>query len=374
MATTDPGAVMPVYSAGRRRVMAILLLSSVMLITLDLRGNAVFDALRSGFEYAFRPLEVAAEVVSRPVARVWRGIADVDELEAEVERLQEQLDAQRSDQIGWQNALAQNRELRELNDLESLASFERVSAGIIGESPSNFDQRVEIDRGSLDNIRVGMPVVNSAGLVGKITNVFPQTSIVMLVTDPQYSVPVKVIAEEDPTPSTTVPPTVPSGLEVDDVTTTTTTTSTTSTTTTIPVPADPDAQSVTTTSESSTTSSTTLSTSVPNATTTTVEPILVTRETGVLDGYGADRLPRVRFIADGPQFGGRIAVGDDVLTSGGSKSLAPPDIPVGTVANVIRNPGTTGIELEVDLAADLDRLNFLSVVLFLPATEAPALG
>ena len=365
--------------------MVILLLTSVMLITLDLRGNAVFNAVRSGFEYAFRPFEIAAEVVSQPVARVWRGIARVDDLEAEVDQLQEQLDAQRSDQIAWQNALAQNRELRELNDLESLASFERVSASIIGESPSNFDQRVEIDRGSLDGLRTGMPVVNSAGLVGKVTNVFPQTAIVMLATDPQYSVPVKVIAEVDPTPSTTVsttvPPTVPSGLDVDDVTTTTTSTSTTTTTTTTTtVPGATVAPDPATTTTTSTTSSTTVpgaagtAPTIPGVTTTTVEPILVTRETGVLDGYGADRLPRIRFIADGPQFGGRIAVGDDVLTSGGSKSLAPPDIPVGRVANVIRNPGTSGLEIEVELNADLDRLNFLSVVLFVPATEAPALG
>ena len=49
----------------------------------------------------------------------------------------------------------------------------------------------------------------------------------MLITDPLYHVPVKVIAEVDPTPTTTAPDTVPSGLAVEDVTTTTTTTTTT---------------------------------------------------------------------------------------------------------------------------------------------------
>ena len=79
-------------------------------------------------------------------------------------------------------------------------------------------------RQRLDSLAVGMPVVNDAGLVGKIINVSPDTSLVMLVTDPRYNVPVKVIAEVDPAPSTTVPATVPSGLAVDDVTTTTSTT------------------------------------------------------------------------------------------------------------------------------------------------------
>jgi len=350
--------------------MIILLLSSVLLITLDLRGNAVFNAARSGFEYALRPFEIAGEVVTRPISRVWTAMTEIDELEQENERLQEIVDAQRSDQIAALNALIENRDLRALVDLESLAAFKRVTASIIGSSPSNFDQRVEIDRGSIDGIRVGMPVINSAGLVGKITNVFPETAIVMLVTDPQYHVPVKVVAEVLPTPSTSVPDTVPSGLEVADVTTTTSSTSTT--TTSLPQlifdadgnPIDPalllPSGTTTATSSTSTTS------------TTVVEMVEVTRETGELNGFGADRLPRVRFIADSPQFG-RVVEGDAVLTAGGSLSLAPPDIPVGRVANVIQRAGTAGLELEVELNADLDRLIFLSVILYVPPTEAPAL-
>jgi len=355
--------------------MIILLLTSVLLITLDLRGNAVFNAARSGFEYALRPFEVAGEVVTRPISRVWSGMTEVDDLEAENQRLQEQLDAQRSDQIAAQNALIENRELRALVDLESLAAFKRVTASIIGSSPSNYDQRVEIDRGSIDGIRVGMPVINSAGLVGKITNVFPETAIVMLVTDPQYHVPVKVVAEVSATPATTVPDSVPSGIAVDDLTTTTSSTTTTPSTTpstTLPVqlfdadgnPIDPGVLgpigATTTTSSTSTT------------TTTMVEMVEITRETGELNGFGADRLPRVRFIADSPQFG-RVIEGDAVLTAGGSLSLAPPDIPVGRVANVIQRDGTAGLELEIELNADLDRVIFLSVILYVPPTEAPAL-
>ena len=360
--------------------MIILLLSSVLLITLDLRGNAVFNAARSGFAYALRPFEIAGEVVTRPVARVWDGITRVDDLENENRELQQQLDAQAGDLIAAQNALIENRQLRALFGLESLASFDRVTGEIIGQSPSNFDQRVEIDRGSLDGIRVGMPVINSAGVVGKITNVNLETSIVMLITDPQYHVPVKVVAEVLPTPETTVPDTVPSGLAVGDVTTTT---STTSTTTTIPATdsSEPAAPTLSTPPSTPTStpatpavspSLTTTTTSSSTTTTTVVEPIAVTRETGLLDGFGADRLPRVRFIADSKQFG-QVAEGDAVLTSGGSASLAPPGLPIGTVRNVITNPGTAGLELEVELNADLDRLNFLTVILFVPPTEAPAL-
>ena len=38
---------MPLYTPGRRRAIVLLLLTSVLLLTLDLRGNAVFDTARS---------------------------------------------------------------------------------------------------------------------------------------------------------------------------------------------------------------------------------------------------------------------------------------------------------------------------------------
>jgi rod shape-determining protein MreC len=146
---------MAIYSAGRRRTMIILLLSSVLLITLDLRGNAVFDAARTGFNYALRPFEIAGEVVTRPVERAWSGINRVDDLERENAVLQEQLDRLRSDQIAAQAALQENRELKGLLNIESLGSFDRRTCSIIGSSPSNFDQRVEIDCGSVNGLRPG---------------------------------------------------------------------------------------------------------------------------------------------------------------------------------------------------------------------------
>ena len=351
---------MAIYSAGRRRTMIILLLSSVLLITLDLRGNAVFNAARSGFGYALRPFEIAGDVITRPVERAWRGMTEYDDLRVENEQQQRQIDAQRSAEIAAENALAENRVLRALLNLESLADFDKVTASIIGLSPSNYDQQVEIDRGSNDGIKVGMPVVNDAGLVGKITRVAPQTSIVMLITHTSYHVPVKVVAEVLPTASTTVPASVPSGLAVEDVTTTTSTT-TTSTSTTLPGSGDAGASAANAPLNNNTTTTS-------SSTTTTTVLIEVTRETGALTGFGGDRLPRVGFIADSPLFG-VVVEGDAVLTSGGSESLAPPNIPIGRVANVIQRLGTAGLELEVELSADLDRLQFLTVILYQPSTE-----
>ena len=181
-----------------------------------------------------------------------------------------------------------------------------------------------------------MAAINEAGLVGKGTSVAPQSSIIMLVTDPSYAVPVKILAPKD---------------EVAIAATSTTV---------IPV-ADSDDTAVAT-SEANGEEATE---GMVETTTTMVEII---RETGVLRGQGSDRLPRVSFIAPATAFG-QIEVGDPVFTAGGSTSLAPPNIPLGRVLNVITRAGTAGQELEIEPTADLDRLQFVRVVLYQPASE-----
>jgi hypothetical protein len=78
------------------------------------------------------------------------------------------------------------------------------------------------------------------------------------------------------------------------------------------------------------------------------------------------------YIAGSPLFG-RVAEGDAVLTAGGSDSLSPPNIPIGRVANVIPGVGVGGLQLEVDMNADLDRLNFVTVILYTAPREASAI-
>ncbi len=329
---------MATYSPGRRRVIFALALTSLFLLTLDLRGNQVLDGARTGFGVIFRPINRAGEVVTTPVVRLWRSYQEFDDLEEENRQLRAEIDAQRSAEISAQNAIIENQDLLALAGLESLASYGSVTGRLVGQSPSNFDQQVEIDRGALHGIRVGMAAINEAGLVGKVTSVAPQSSIIMLVTDPSYAVPVKILASNSAMAAAST------------VTATTVTSSNTD-------------EAV---GEDLISSDGTMSDDTESTTTTTLVEII--RETGVLRGQGSDRLPRVSFIASGTGFG-QIEVGDTVFTAGGSTSLAPPNIPLGRVLNVITRAGTAGQELEIEPTADLSRLQFVRVVLYQPASE-----
>lgn len=358
----------------RRRVILLLALTSVLLVTLDLRGSGVVNGVRSAFGVVFRPIESAARVVTNPIESTWNGIVRYDDLEDENRRLRDLIAYNEGAAIAAVASVREAQELLALNGLPTLAGISSCTAQVVGQSPSNFSQTVEINRGSECGIKVGMPVLNAAGLIGKVTGVFNKRAVVRLVTDPGYSLAVKVVN----TPPTTTTTTIPGGGSAPSTTSTSTTTTVPRTTTTTGIPGFTPGATVATTS----------TIPVPGATTTvpgdgspnqpgqaTKSPITVPagvdlplRETGALEGRGLSRSPFVRFIESQSRFG-EVAVGSPIVTAGGATSLAPPGIVVGTVSKVVRRPGTLGPLLEVDLSANLDYLNFVRVLLYRPSTE-----
>ena len=191
---------------GRRRVIVLLLLSSMLLITLDLRGNAVIDRARDAFSVIISPFDTAARTVSRPFVNAWDGITDYDRLRRENEALREQIDRQAGAEIEARASISEFQQLLTLARLRSASNYPTVIGEVQGDSPSNFSYTVELNVGSLDGVEVGMPVANQAGLVGKITQVFPGSSIVLLITDPEFHIGVKILtAVSQSNPLTTVP-------------------------------------------------------------------------------------------------------------------------------------------------------------------------
>ena len=347
-------------SAQRRRAIALLALTSIILVTLDLQQSGSTSLVRSIFGTVFRPVEGVARIVTRPVGNVWNGITNYDDVVDENDLLREKIAQQEGAAVAAAASVRLAQELLALNGLPTLAGINSVSAQVIGDAPSNYSQTVEINQGSESGIKVGMPVLNAAGLVGKVTKVFANRAVVMLVTDPEYALSVKVVN-------------TPEALEVgnvdDDALAASSTTTTTPTTTIAPssnIPGFTPGPIVT----PSTTPGVSVSVSVPSLTIPSTGALGV-RETGILEGRGPSRVPIVRFIDPEQRFG-TVLQGTPIVTAGGSLSLAPPDIVVGTVSRVISRLGTAGPVLEIELVADLSNLSFVRILLYQPITESSA--
>ncbi len=351
------------YSVGRRRTIALLALTSILLMTLDVQDNFLSNGVRRAFTLVFEPVQDAARVVTRPVENAWRSFTEFDELQAELFQLQDRLDQQEGAFIAALAAARDAQELLALNGIDNLADISSITAQVIGDTASNFSQVIEINQGSDRGLRVGMAVVNAAGLVGKVTEVFAKRSLVMLATDVAYAIPVQVIN--------------PPNVDTTESQTTTTSPQTTTTTTTL-APVEAESSTNAAVPGAGVTIPTLPPTIAPDPAATTV-PVttaapafdiidfedLPASETGAFRGRGPDRPPVVEFIEQNSRFG-EIKVGALVITSGGAASLAPRGIVVGRVVKITERSGTSGAVLEVRLSARLSTLNFVRVLLYQP--------
>ena len=82
----------------RRRVMVLIVVTCLLLITLDKRGNPIIDGLRSVFDRITQPVDTATNALVLPLERAWYGITNYEDLEDENARLRDQLEQVRGSQ------------------------------------------------------------------------------------------------------------------------------------------------------------------------------------------------------------------------------------------------------------------------------------
>jgi len=111
------------------------------------------------------------------------------ELEAEVAELQAQI-------IELQQQLTEYQILSALLDFaRAYPEYKYVGASVIGRDPSPFVKYIQINRGSNDGLRRGMPVVTQKGLVGRVSQITASAALVELITDPGTVINVEIEPE-----------------------------------------------------------------------------------------------------------------------------------------------------------------------------------
>jgi rod shape-determining protein MreC len=311
-----------------RRTIAVLVLLSATLITLDLRGNAIIDTGRAAVTELTAPVSGFFRFVTKPAVNAWNGMLRYDDLERENAQLRDKIEAQEGAAIAAEAKSQLYDELRAVSGLDILSNYPYLTATVVGEPASNLQLSIEIDRGSRDGLEPGMPVVTAGGLVGRLGQVTPTHSFVRMLYDPQIGVPVKIIGTKKVIAPATTTTTVAATEEE--------------------VPAadgDPAASTIATT------------------TTTTLPPKAVL-DTGLLRGQGFDRPLTVDLVGAGET----IEVGDAVTTFASSGSLFPDDIPVGRVKSVRTRPGSAYLDVLVEPLVDLQRISFVRVIKYTPTT------
>jgi rod shape-determining protein MreC len=320
---------------GRRRLLVLFVITALVLLTFDQRGNRVLDGARTGFITVTAPLRTVARLAARPVANAWKGVTNYDHLKHENDELRDQVEAQEGAAIAAEAAIYENQQLKADVGLPTLTGISRVKAEVISGAPSNFDQTITINQGSRKGIKVGMPVITSGGLVGRTEQVTARQAVVRLLSDPESTVGVRFASRPCQAPATT---------------STTTTTTTTSSAGGAAVPASNKPGPV---------AAPTTAAHPVAATTTTAVPRQDT-ELGRVRGRGQGKPLEVEQV----DAEACVAVGDGVITAGVTESLFPRGIPIGRVSTVERRPGSLDLLVRVQPVVDLQQLSIVEVLLY----------
>jgi rod shape-determining protein MreC len=129
------------------------------------------------------PPEKLAHGIGLKVRGVWSNYVYLRNLREQNESLQDENIRLRLEQASLAEDAREGQRLREMLDFRAAYIDTTVPAQVIGTSGTDQAHVIYIDKGSKEGIRPQMPVITPDGVVGKVKNVFPGTSQVLLISD-----------------------------------------------------------------------------------------------------------------------------------------------------------------------------------------------
>lgn len=176
-----------------RFTLILLVLASVTAITLGFRGGegGWLTSVKNGATDAFAPVQSATLAVVRPIGSFFEGAAGYGSLQAENAHLRARLTQLQAQSAQASDLQRQLSALEGLDHLSFAANIPKVTADVVGLSPSNFQDTVELDKGTASGIAVGMPVISGSGLVGRVVAASTSRATVLMVTDPSSNIGVR---------------------------------------------------------------------------------------------------------------------------------------------------------------------------------------
>ena len=174
-----------------RLLLVLLVAVAFALITVDIRGgdHSPLNGARDLTASVLGPVETGVAGSVQPVADAFRSLREsgtsgdrIRALEQQNARLKQQVSS--SDLVQSRSA-----ELTKLLGVAGAGQYTIKAAQVVAiGAAQGFSWTVTIDIGSNDGISRDMTVINGDGLVGRVTTVSPETSTVLLASDPDFGV------------------------------------------------------------------------------------------------------------------------------------------------------------------------------------------
>ena len=181
----------------RRAVLAALVAVSLILLTAYFgeSPSSPLHSVQRGIVQVLSPVQDGASKALAPVRDVAGWFSDTFRAKSRVDQLKKQV-ADLTQRLGQaqQKAIGYSQLAREvgLDNSNGIDAYHPVGAHVIARDPTLWYATIEVDKGAADGVHYDNPVIGDGGLVGRVTTVTSNASIVTLITDHSMAVAAEI--------------------------------------------------------------------------------------------------------------------------------------------------------------------------------------
>lgn len=187
----------PIFGRGPslqlRLFLAIMISASLMLA--DSRLDT-FSSFRHLLNSIVSPLQYAANLPRTMLDGLYGRFNTRQELMMKNNALQREILVLNSNQLLLDQLQQENQRLRELLGSPFIRDERKMVTEVMAVDSAPYSHQVMIDKGYIDGVYEGQPVINEKGIVGQIIYVGAHNSRVLLLIDSSNAIPVQVVRND----------------------------------------------------------------------------------------------------------------------------------------------------------------------------------
>ncbi len=168
-------------------LMIALLLGNFVLMAFDAKTQTQERVIRVWAQTTAKFVQSPVTSVSSAITNYFHSLSSLGTAQTENEALKQRVQELEVELQNRESLLVENGRLKSILELKEQTNYKILPAQIIGRDPSAWFDTSIINRGSLDGVKLNMPIITKGGLVGRVSAVSPLTAQIHLITREKVS-------------------------------------------------------------------------------------------------------------------------------------------------------------------------------------------
>jgi rod shape-determining protein MreC len=183
----------PIFTRGPSLLLrlSIMVVLAVALLIADNQYN-LFSSVRIYLNSIVSPVQYIADAPQKLFSTLSENLMTREELKERNQKLEKENLHLKADRLLLTELENENMQMRKLLNSKYTFSNKRMITEVMSLRSDPFTHQLLIDKGAINGVYVGQPVINEEGVVGQIMQVGSTTSRVLLLVDASHGIPVRV--------------------------------------------------------------------------------------------------------------------------------------------------------------------------------------